>query len=118
MKPLLIVSIAFALFLVCPRMAGMVSVITDATPTNIISVSVIGTVISLPLIIAMVLVFKRYGLIAALAFCVLTDIGAALMMKQVSLKAGLETFIIALFLILGVRVASIISNRLLQAMKK
>ena len=118
MRSLLIVSIAFALFLVCPRMAGMVNVITDATQTNIISVSVIGTVISLPLIIVMVLLFKRYGLIAALGFCGLTDIGAALVMKQVSLKAGLETFIIALFLILGVRVASIISNRVLQVMKK
>jgi len=99
-------------------MAGMVNVITDATQTNLISVSVIGTIISLPLIIAMVLLFKRYGLIAALGFCVLTDIGAALMMKQVSLKAGLETFIIALFLILGVRVASIISNRVFQVTKK
>jgi len=58
----------------------------------------------------MVLLFKHYGLIAALGFCVLTDIGAALMMKQISFKAGLETFIIALFLILGVKVASIISS--------
>ena len=110
MRSLLIVSIAFALFLVCPRMAGMVNVITEATQTNLISVSIIGTIISLPLIIAMVLLFKHYGLIAALAFCVLTDIGAALMMKQISLKAGLETFIIALFLILGVEVASTISG--------
>jgi len=91
-------------------MAGMVNVITDATQTNIIYVSIIGTIISLPLIIAMVLLFKHYSLIAALGFCVLTDIGAALMMKQVSLKAGLETFIIAPFLILGVEVASIISS--------
>jgi len=110
MDSLLTVSIAFALFIVCPRMAGMVNVITKATHTNIISVSIIGTIISLPLIIAMVLLFKHYGLIAALAFCVLTDIGAALMMKQISLKAGLETFIIALFLILGVEVASTISG--------
>ncbi|MHC1635598.1 MAG: hypothetical protein ACXQTS_03105 [Candidatus Methanospirareceae archaeon] len=110
MDLLIIVSLAFALFIVCPRMAGMTYTITNATHTNIILVAVIGTIISLPLIVTMVLIFKFYGLIAALGFCVLTDLCAALVMKQISLKAGLETFIIALFLILGVKVASIISG--------
>jgi len=40
----------------------------------------------------------------------LTDVGAALFMKEISLKAGIETFIIALFVIIGVKVASIISG--------
>jgi hypothetical protein len=48
----------------------------------------------------------------ALGFCILTDVGAALFMREISLKAGLETFIIALFVIAGVRVASIISSHL------
>ena len=111
-QQLLIVSVAFALFIVCPRMAGMTNVITEATQTNIIHVAIVGTIISLPLIIAMVLIFKQYGLFAALGFCVLTDLCAALAMRQISFKAGLETFIIALFLILGVKVASIISSYL------
>ncbi len=110
MYSFLVVSVAFALFIVCPRMAGMVNVITKATQTNIVQVAVIGTILSLPLIIAMSLVFRKYGLIAALGFCVLTDVGAALLMKEISLKAGLETFIIALFVILGVKVASLISS--------
>lgn len=112
MHRLLIVSIAFALFIVCPRMAGMTNVITKATQTNIVQVAVIGTILSLPLIIAMVLIFKGYGLIVALGFCVLTDVGAALLMREISLKAGLETFIIALFIIIGVKVASFISGLL------
>ena len=110
MNSLPIVSVAFALFIVCPRMAGMANVITNAAQTNIIHVAVMGTIISLPLIIGMVLIFKAYGLIVALGFCVLTDIGAAFVMRQISFKAGLETFIIAIFLILGVKVASIISS--------
>ena len=110
MYPLLIVSVAFALFIVCPRMAAMTNVITKATQTNIIQVAIVGTIISLPLIIAMVLIFRQYGLIAALGFCILTDVGAALVMKGISLKAGLETFIIAMFVILGVKVASVISG--------
>lgn len=110
MYSLLVVSIAFALFIVCPRMAGMTNVITKATQTNIIQVAIIGTILSLPLIIAMILIFRQYGLIGALGFCVLTDVGAALVMKEISLKAGIETFIIALFVIIGVKVASIISS--------
>ncbi len=75
MYPLLIVSVAFALFIVCPIMAGMTDVITKATQTNLVQVAVIGTILSLPLIIAMVLIFRQYGFIAALGFCVLTDAG-------------------------------------------
>ncbi len=97
MRQLLIVSMAFALFIVCPRMAKITNVITNATQTNIIQVAIIGTIILLPLIIAMVLIFKQYGLIVALGFCVLTDFGATFLIKQISLKAGLDTFIIALF---------------------
>ena len=44
-----------------------------------------------------------------LAF-VLTDLGASLVMRQISFKDGLETFIIALFVIIEVKVASIISS--------
>ncbi|HDD35567.1 MAG TPA: hypothetical protein ENF30_02070 [Candidatus Desulfofervidus auxilii] len=110
MGNLILVSIAFALFIVCPRMAGMTHVITKATQTNIVQVAVMGTIISLPLIIVMVLTFRRYGLIAALGFCILTDIGAALLMREINLKAGLETFIIAVFVIIGVKIASFISN--------
>ncbi len=110
MPSLLVVSLAFALFIVCPRMAGMTNVIANATQTNVIYIAVIGTIMSLPLIIAMILIFRQYGLIGALAFCILTDIGAALLMRVISLKAALETFIIALFVIIGVKVASIISN--------
>jgi hypothetical protein len=106
----LITSVAFALFIVCPRMAGMTNIITNATNTNIVQIAVIGTILAIPLIVAMVLIFKQYGLIPALAFSVLTDIGAALVIKEISFKAGLETLIIALFVIAGVKVASIVSH--------
>ncbi len=82
------VYIAFALFIVCPRMAGMINII----------------------IAVMALIFKYYGLIAAPGFSVITDFGAALVMRQISFKAGLETLIIAVFLIIGVKVTSLISN--------
>ena len=110
MNMLLITSGAFALFLLCPRMAGMTNLIATSTKTNLVQVSTLGTILSLPLIVLMVFIYKWLGLWGALAFSVLTDFGAALLMKQISLKAGLETLIIALFLILGVRVASFVSG--------
>jgi hypothetical protein len=91
-------------------MAGMTNIITNATNTNIVQIAVIGTILAIPLIVAMVLIFKQYGLIPALAFSVLTDLGAALVIKEISFKAGLETLIIALFVIAGVKVASIVSH--------
>ncbi|NMX21694.1 hypothetical protein C5S30_04525 [ANME-1 cluster archaeon GoMg4] len=70
MKELLIASVAFALFILCPRMAGMTKVISDASHVDLVKVAVVGTVVALPLIMGMALIFTRYGLIAALAFCV------------------------------------------------
>jgi len=62
----------------------MTYVITKTAKTNIIQVAIIGMFLSLPLLIAMVVVFKQYGLIAALGLEVLTDIGAALLMRQLA----------------------------------
>ena len=59
-------------------------------------------------------IFAKYGLYGALAFCILTDFASALLMQQISLKAGLETFIIAIFVIIGVKLAPYISNFLLN----
>lgn len=112
MNKLMLVSIAFALFIVCPRMAGMANVIANHTGINLIQIAILGTLFSLPLTIIMVLVYKKLGLLSALGFCVLTDFLSALFMKEISLKAGLETFIIALFVISGVKIASFISNLL------
>jgi hypothetical protein len=111
MSQSIIASIGFALFILCPRMAGMANVIANATKVNLVLVSILGTLISLPLIVAMVLIFRQWGLWAALAFAVLTDVIAALVMGAISWKSSLETFIIALFVIAGVRIASLITAK-------
>ena len=91
MPQLLIAAVAFAFFILCPRMAGMASVIANASKVNLILVAVLGTLISLPLIIAMVVIFQHYGLWAALAFAVFTDALAALTMGAISWKSSLGT---------------------------
>jgi len=69
---------------------------------GLVKVVVFGTVVAIPLIIGMALIFQKYGLIAALAFCVITDFADAFAMREISMKAGIETFILALFVILGI----------------
>lgn len=49
-------------------------------------------------------------MVAALAFAVFTDLLSALVIKEISFKAGVETLIIALFVIVGVRAATYISS--------
>ncbi|HIC91931.1 MAG TPA: hypothetical protein EYP21_07745 [Syntrophaceae bacterium] len=110
MNNTLIASIAFSLFILCPRMAGMTYVIAKSSHVNIVQSVIFGMVLAIPLTILMVHIFGKYGLWGALAFCIITDLGAALIMTKMSLKAALETFVIALFVIVGVRVASFVSK--------
>ncbi|RUM34274.1 MAG: hypothetical protein DSY33_02610 [Archaeoglobus sp.] len=110
MRNLLIASLAFALFIICPRMAGMTSVIANSTNINLVKLAVVGSLLSVPFVVVMVLVFNRYGLLAALAFAVLTDLLSALIIREISFKACVETLVIAIFVMIGVKVASYVSG--------
>lgn len=109
-RELIISSIALSFFIICPRMAGMVHVIARQAQTPLMLTALFGTLMAVPLVLAMVWVFGRFGLWGALAFCVVTDALAALFMQQISLKAGIETLIIALFVIAGVKIAPLITS--------
>ncbi|MDD4836520.1 MAG: hypothetical protein PHU72_05410 [Dethiosulfovibrio sp.] len=111
-KELLLSSLAFGLFVVCPRMAGMMHVIAGQESLSMMKTVLVGTAFSVPLLMLMVMVFGRFGVWGALTVCVLTDFGAALIMGSVSAKAGVETAVIALFVIMGVKVAPFISRAL------
>lgn len=112
-KELLIPSIAFGLFIVCPRMAGMMHVINKHASVSILRTVITGTIISIPLLLLMVVTFKYLGIWGALIICIGTDFAAAFIMKQISKKAAVETFIIAVFVVLGVKVAPILSGMII-----
>ncbi|KGG80387.1 hypothetical protein Y919_06645 [Caloranaerobacter azorensis H53214] len=107
---ILISSIAFGLFIVCPRMAGMIHVINKHSNVSILRTVLVGTLMSIPLLLLMLVMFEYLGIWGAIVICVLTDFIATLIMKEISKTAAIETFIIALFVILGVKIAPIISN--------
>ena len=109
-RELLAAGIGLALFIVCPRMAGMVNVVSKYSQTSLVSTALLGTVMSIPLVVVMVLIFARFGIWSALGFCVLTDLGAAFFMKQINPRAGIETLVIALFVIAGVKAAPYVTS--------
>jgi hypothetical protein len=104
-KEVVISSLAFAFFVVCPRMAGMVHLINKHTATPIWLVVLAGSLISIPLLLAMVWIFGKFGVLGALLFAVATDFCAAVVFHKISLTAGVETLVIAVFVVVGVKMA-------------
>ncbi|WP_319559364.1 hypothetical protein [Marispirochaeta sp.] len=109
-KELLISAIVFGLFVVCPRMAGMTHILKNHTSAPLVITVLLGIAFSVPLLLLMIFVFSKFGVWGALGICVLTDLGAAFLMKEISITAGLETFIIAVFVIIGVKIAPVITG--------
>ncbi|MBI9068264.1 MAG: hypothetical protein JEZ09_13305 [Salinivirgaceae bacterium] len=110
---ILITAIAFALFIVCPRMAGMLHVICENSKMSLFKTAFLGSLIAIPLILLMVWVFAQFGVVGALIFCVGTDLLAAYLLKNISYKVGFETIIIAGFVFIAVKVAPLISGVLI-----
>lgn len=90
----------------------MVNIIAKQSNASLVYVALLGSILSIPLIVITVLIYSSFGLWGALAFCVLTDLGAAFIMKEISVSAGIETFVIAMFLIIGVKIAPHITHAL------
>ncbi len=103
---------AFAFFVVCPRMAAMTNIIVKNFSFSIYWLVVAGTVLSIPLLLLMTWIIRQWGLMAGLGFAVATDFLAALILSSVSLKAAVETFIIALFVVAGNRIATWLTARM------
>ncbi len=97
-----IVSIAFAFFIMCPRMAGMIAVVARVKNVNPYVATVIGGLIAIPLIMAMVYITMRFGVHIAILAAAATDVLAAVMMGNFKIRYGIEIAIIALFIWIGV----------------
>ena len=109
-KELLLTSAAFPFFIICPRMAGMIHVIGKNSNLPLIRIVFLGAVMSIPLILLMIWIFSKSGITGALLFCIVTDFISAILLSNISIKAGLETIVIALFVLAGVKIAPIIST--------
>lgn len=107
-----IVMAAYSFFIVCPRMAAMTNLISKNFTFPIYWLVFLGTIISIPLLIIMTWIIRQWGLLTGLGFAILTDILSALIMGTVNIKAAIETFIIAIFVVAGNRVAVWITSKI------
>ena len=103
--PFSIVIGAFGFFIVCPRMAAMTNLVAKNFEFSIYWLVILGTLLGIPLLLLMTWVIRQWGLMAGLGFAVFTDLLAALIISSVSMKAAVETFIIAVFVVAGNRMA-------------
>lgn len=105
----LITIVAFAFFLVCPRLGAMTNILEKNTDFPIYWLVIIGTFASIPLLVLMTWLIRHWGLMAGLALAIVTDLIAALILTSVSMKVALETFIIAIFVVGGNQIAKMIT---------
>ncbi len=110
-------SVAFALFVMCPRMAGMCAVISKMSGVNPYAVAIVGGLLSIPLIALMVFLTIKFGVSAAILVAVATDALAALATGTFNLRYGIEVALIALFVWLGVIVARSLSPAIESILK-
>ncbi len=106
----LVISLSFAFFVMCPRMAGMCAVVSKIHNVNPYLVSIVGGLIAVPLITLMVYVTLRFGVVYAIALAVLTDLISALATGTFRLKYGIEIALISIFVWMGVVVAGKVSG--------
>ncbi len=89
----LMVTAAFAFFILCPRLGAMTNILERHCSLPIYWIVIIGTVSSIPLLMLMTWLIKQRGLVAGLALAIVTDKIAAAILTSVSMKAVVETFI-------------------------
>jgi hypothetical protein len=108
----LLALVALAMFIVCPRMAALTNICHRHVMFNLSTLVILGTLVSIPLLIIMVFILKRWGFAAALGFAIFTDLLSALLMGVFNRKAAVEILIISLFVISGSRLAIWITAKL------
>jgi hypothetical protein len=109
-RNLIMTAVAFAFFIVCPRMAAIIHVICKNSNQPLFATVLIGSIIAIPLVLIMVFVFSKTGITGALIFCVLTDLISASLLGGIEKKAGLETIVIAIFVLAAVKIAPLVSG--------
>jgi len=113
---LLVVSLAFALYILCPRMTAMIVVQTKAERVNPYQAITLGALISIPLFALMVMVYLRLGVEAAIILAASADVAAAVLLGALSAKAGLELAVITLFVYAGIKAAPRLAGIILKAL--
>jgi hypothetical protein len=107
---LIIASVAFALYITCPRMAAMISTETKISDLNPFLMISLGCLFGIPLFIMLFCILQHFGVETTVLSAAALDVGAALLVGKLDVKAGIELMVITVFVYVGMRVAPLIAN--------
>jgi hypothetical protein len=110
--PFIISSLAFSLYITCPRMTAMIASQAKIAGVNPIIMIALGSIIGIPFFAVLFYVLQSYGVGAAVLLAAALDVGAALLVGNLNLRAGIELAIITVFVYVGMRVAPLIAKLL------
>jgi hypothetical protein len=110
---LLTASLAFGLYVICPRMSAMMVQQAKIRGLNLYAVIVLGALISIPLFVMLSGILVRFGMGWAIIFAAVGDFAAAALLGLIDLKSGVELAIITVFVYIGIRVAPLMSGLIL-----
>lgn len=109
---LIIASVAFALYVTCPRMTAMIATQTKISGLNPYLMISLGCIIGIPLFFVLFYVLRHYGVGITVFLAAVLDLGAILLLGNLDIKVGIELGIITGFVYTGIRVAPIVAEYL------
>jgi len=109
-KSALIASLAFGLYVICPRMSAMIVQQAKVKGLNLYAVIVLGALISIPLFVILSRITIRFGTGWAIIFAAVGDVAAAALLGVIDPRTGVELAIITVFVYIGIRLAPVISG--------
>jgi len=107
---LIVASVAFALYITCPRMTAMIATETKVGGLNPFLMISLGCLFGIPLFIMLFCILQHFGVEATVLSAAALDVGAALLVGKLDIKAGIELIVITVFVYVGIRVAPLITN--------
>jgi len=113
-RALAIASLAFALYVLCPRMTAMMVQESKIRGLDAHAIIIVGALISIPLFILLMHVLLKWGVGWAILVAAAADVVAAALLGTLDLRTGIELAIITAFVYLGIRVAPLTASLLLR----
>jgi len=111
---LIVASVAFALYVTCPRMTAMIATESKISGLNPTLTVILGCILGIPLFLILLYTFQRLGVAATVLLAAIFDLGAALLLGSIDIKGGIELIIITVFVYAGIRLAPMIAELILK----
>ena len=113
-RALAVASLAFALYVLCPRMTAMIAQESRIRGIDAHAVIIAGTIISIPPFILLMHVLLRFGIEWAILLAAAADVAAACLLGTLDLRTGVELAVITAFVYLGIKMAPLTASLLLR----